>query len=107
MRWTDLWGIYWTFWNVKVCTKSCRHLIPEAYINEEDKICTRECPKDKPFLIPDENNIELICKSGCPDKSTYYIDALTQHTVSYHKQCVKSCNNLNPPAFIDNYDPDN
>ena len=91
-----------TFWNIIVCTTSCRHLIPEAYINSDEKKCTRECPSNKPYLILN-SDYEYVCSEKCTEDYPY-IDKLTVSGLIF---CVKSCNNLNPPAFIDKYDTNN
>ena len=88
-----------TFWNKLVCTSSCRHLIPEAYINEDQKNCTRECPITKPYLLLN-SDFEYVCSSAC--SAAYpYIDELTVPGLIF---CVQSCNDLNPPTYINSYD---
>ena len=76
--------------NKKVCTKSCKDLIPIAYIDDTTNtkhICTRECPNYIKYIedAEDSNALQYICVSACDDD--YYIDTNTS-------MCVKSCRNL-------------
>ena len=95
-----------TISDMKRCVKSCKNLIPTAYIYEDPDIskkkCVRECPpytedgKTKYYYIDAKSDPENpTCVKTCPEK--HYIDELS---IEGLKMCVPSCNNLIPPAII-------
>ena len=79
------------------CVKSCKNLIPSAYINYDAKTCVRECKDDDFSLYIDETDSEEpSCTKACPGTAPY-INSLTN---SKAPVCVSSCKNLIPSAFI-------
>ena len=76
------------------CVKSCKHLIPTAYIYTDPdlgnkNVCLSDCPPNAPYVNPyDPNNPK--CSSSCPVH--YYLD--DELSTKGLKICVKSCNNL-------------
>ena len=90
-----------TYENISLCVPSCRNLVPEAYVHvpkdENYNQCTRSAPNATHiYLVPKSDTNELTFSDKCDD--TYpYSDGLT---ITGLHICVKSCNNLNPPAFV-------
>eukprot|EP00828_Plagiopyla_frontata_P047387 TRINITY_DN873_c0_g1_i8.p1 TRINITY_DN873_c0_g1~~TRINITY_DN873_c0_g1_i8.p1 ORF type:complete len:2601 (+),score=459.84 TRINITY_DN873_c0_g1_i8:925-8727(+) len=79
-----------------ICVKSCRALIPEAYLDTDTNKCVRSCPNTKPYLWTDADK-QLTCSATCHDAYNYIDDGLTTAGI---KMCVPLCKDLIPSAFI-------